>query len=768
MNETGDAADALRESEARFRALTNATFDVVYRMSADWTEMQRLEGRHFIADTLEPSRSWLEKYIHRDDQPLVLEAIKRAVQAKTTFELEHRVVRADGTLGWTHSRAIPILDLRGEIVEWFGAARDVTPRKEAEVALEQRAAQQAAIAALGQTALAETTIDDLMDQVVHCVAQTLRTELAKVLELAPGGGELLLRAGVGWNPGLVGRAIVGAERDSQAGFTLLADGPVVVTDLRTETRFTGRPLLLDHDVVSGMSCVIQGSDGRPYGVLGTHTRCRRDFSDDDINFFRSVANVLAAAIVRRRAEGALRESEERYRRTFELAGSGVAHIGLDRKFIRVNRRLCEILGYPEHELIGMTAREISHPGDLDKINSQRPKLYAGEVDHVYVEKRYVRKDKAVVWVALSMTVERDAGGKPLYEIAIFDDITKRKDAEKALAESEERFRTLADNMNQLAWMAGPGGAFLWFNKRWHDYTGATVEEIDASNWSMRVHPEHAPRVIEHSQRCLRQGQAWEDTFPLKGRTGEYRWFLGRAVPIKDDAGRLLCWFGTMTDITELEQRNAQLQRLSAQLTTIEQHERRRLAITLHDGLQQLIVAAKLRLPQCLEKDGSEQMQRIDRLLDDAIEAVRSLAWELSPPALGISTLPQALEWLADWFQTQHGFHTRIPAAEAIPPLPEHAKSLLFSAVRELLLNCVKHSGVKAATLELHTDAVHELQILVADDGAGFDPAKVSYGFGLSSIRERLGALGGRLVIESAPGAGARCTMSLPLPNAQTP
>ena len=83
---------------------------------------------------------------------------------------------------------------------------------------------------------------------------------------------------------------------------------------------------------------------------------------------------------RKRAESALGDSEERFRRTFELAASGLAHIGLDRRFIRVNRRLCEILGYSEQELLGLTGREISHPDDLDMINAQRPRLYAGEID----------------------------------------------------------------------------------------------------------------------------------------------------------------------------------------------------------------------------------------------------------------------------------------------------------------------------------------------------------------------------------------------------
>ncbi len=132
------AEEALRGSEARFRAFTSATHDVVYCMSQDWTEMRHLQGREFIPDTLEPSSTWLDKYIHVDDQQHVMETIRRAIQSKSVFELEHRVVRVDGSLGWTYSRAIPILDNRGEIVEWFGAASDVTHRKRAEAALQSR------------------------------------------------------------------------------------------------------------------------------------------------------------------------------------------------------------------------------------------------------------------------------------------------------------------------------------------------------------------------------------------------------------------------------------------------------------------------------------------------------------------------------------------------------------------------------------------------------------------------------------------------------
>ncbi|HYY61747.1 MAG TPA: PAS domain S-box protein, partial [Burkholderiales bacterium] len=182
-------------------------------------------------------------------------------------------------------------------------------------------------------------------------------------------------------------------------------------------------------------------------------------------------SVLDDITVRKQTEERLRESEARYRSTFELAGSGIAHIGLDRKFIRVNRRLCEILGYPEHELIGLTGRDISHPEDLEVINTQRKRLYAGEIDHVHVEKRYLRKDGSTVWVAFSMVLERDAEGQPAYEIAIFDDITERKRAESALRESEERFRSLTQLSSDWYWEQDDNFALRFMSRRMGERTG---------------------------------------------------------------------------------------------------------------------------------------------------------------------------------------------------------------------------------------------------------------------------------------------------------
>ncbi len=244
----------------------------------------------------------------------------------------HRRALAGEPAGYTigirgrdfEARVEPLRDARGRIVGCLGLALDITERQQAEVALAARARQQAAVADLGRRALATPDLGRVMDEAVALVARTLDVEYCKVLELLPDGGALRLCAGVGWRDGLVGGATVGAGVDSQAGYTLLADGPVIVEDLRRETRFSGPPLLHEHGVISGMSVVIPG-EGRPFGVLGAHTTRRRRFTPDDSHFLRAVANVIATAIARQdferrlaREEAAAQAERDRAARLAEL------------------------------------------------------------------------------------------------------------------------------------------------------------------------------------------------------------------------------------------------------------------------------------------------------------------------------------------------------------------------------------------------------------------------------------------------------------------
>lgn len=194
-----------------------------------------------------------------------------------------------------------------------------------------RAHQQSGLAALSQQALAKDSLPAVLDAVVAMLARTMKVKYCKVLQLMPDDHRLKLVAGVGWLDGLVGSAIVGTEKNSQAGFTLQFHEPVVVKDLRRDTRFNGPALLNDHGIISGVSVII-GEPNAPWGVLGVHSASRRDFSTEDISFLCATANLLGTTIKRANAERSVQklysillhaENAERRRIARELHDSSV-------------------------------------------------------------------------------------------------------------------------------------------------------------------------------------------------------------------------------------------------------------------------------------------------------------------------------------------------------------------------------------------------------------------------------------------------------------
>jgi PAS domain S-box-containing protein len=197
----------------------------------------------------------------------------------------------------------------GEPANFATITRDISERKREQKGIETRVRQQAAVADLGLRALAGDDLQLLMDEAVACIAEILGVENSEVVEILPGGEELRLWAGVGWEEGLVGRATVKAGFESQVGYALLVNEPLIVEDLATETRFRPPPVLHEHGLVSGMSVVIHGRYG-PVGVLGAYTRSRRFFSEEDANFMQAVANVLATAIERQGAQERVEEGRE--------------------------------------------------------------------------------------------------------------------------------------------------------------------------------------------------------------------------------------------------------------------------------------------------------------------------------------------------------------------------------------------------------------------------------------------------------------------------
>lgn len=285
------------------------------------------------------------------------------------------------------------------------------------------ACQQAAVADMGKIALSRIDVPLLSDKVVKIVAETLNVEYCKILEFLPDNDAFLLRAGVGWKKGLVGSAFVGAEKNSQAGYTLLSSEPVIVKDLSKEKRFNGPPLLFDHNVISGMSVIIHG-EGRPFGVLGVHTTQERIFSKDDVNFLQAVANILADAIGRRQIEDALQKSEENFRSLAENANDGILISTGQGAHVYANRRAAEIAGYTIDELLGLTIKDLAHPNEFPKIIERFKKRVAGKSAPSQYETAIVRKDgkDVPVEITASRTIWKDQPAS----LVIMRDATERK------------------------------------------------------------------------------------------------------------------------------------------------------------------------------------------------------------------------------------------------------------------------------------------------------------------------------------------------------
>lgn len=260
---------------------------------------------------------------------------------------------------WFIRKLLPYRTQENRIEGVVVAFVDITDVKRAEELVRAREKQQAVVAALGIRALACSSVDELLAEAVERVQEVLRADLCDVLELDERAEFFRSTARVGWTDDDRAARIVPNVPAMQPGYTLHAEGAVITDDLALETRFRPSPAVLAAGAVSGMSCVIWDRD-RPYGVLRAYTCAERQFTEDDANFLVAIANVLAAAISRTRYDGALRESEARYRAQaneletiYDTAPIGLAIVDRDLRFSKINRRMAEFTGRPYDEYIGV-------------------------------------------------------------------------------------------------------------------------------------------------------------------------------------------------------------------------------------------------------------------------------------------------------------------------------------------------------------------------------------------------------------------------------
>ncbi len=375
--------------------------------------------------------------VHPEDQPETLSALEQLSRGETIQQFENRYRCQDGSYIWLswNARSCPG---EGSV---YAIAHDITERKRVEALIRSRVQQQAAVAQLGQLALTQRSLDQLFTQAVTLIVKVLDIEYAKVLELLPDGQSLLLRAGVGWQEGLVGNAIVGTERNSQAGYTLLQSEPVVVEDLRREKRFNGPALLRDHQVISGMSTIIR-LKGRNFGVLGAHTCKERLFSPDDVNFLQAIANILATTVEQIQSTQQL----ELLERAINSTSNGIIITDPtqpDNPIIYVNSAIERITGFSPSEILGLNPRLFQNE-DREQPGLQELRQSIQNTKECNVILQNYRADGTPISIELYISPVFNDQGQLTHFIGVQNDITQRQQAEAAIQASEARLRGILD------------------------------------------------------------------------------------------------------------------------------------------------------------------------------------------------------------------------------------------------------------------------------------------------------------------------------------
>ncbi len=456
---------------------------------------------------------------------------------------------------------------------------------------------------------------------------------------------------------------------------------------------------------------------------------------------------------RKRAESALRESEERFRLAFEFAAIGMALVAPDGHFLRVNQALCRIVGYSAEELLRIDFQTITHPDDLGIDLAFLRQMLDGSISYFQMEKRYFHKLGQTIWSLLSVSAVRGEAGQLLHFISEIQDITARKEAEARLIESDFRHRAIADLLPGFVFEGRVVDAIpqpTWVSDGFERVFGCTLAEF--KNLGGRRFYDAATRAkLKEAAATVAHGGTVRMEVPLRHLDGTRRWLSVIAHPSSTDPARV---FGVANDITERKG----LERALAEATHIEQL---RLGQEIHDGLGQeltglsylasAVATAAVRSGSPLAAD----LQQLAQLAAQAIETSRGIARGVSPLTESRGSLVQSLRKLADSAGSGHQAHIDFEAIENAPlTLPWETRDHLHRIAQEALSNALQHSGAKRINITIEVDA-RLVRLEIADDGRGFDPGTTPKGLGIDGMRQRSAAIGARLrFLDGAHGGTA--------------
>jgi PAS domain S-box-containing protein len=483
---------------------------------------------------------------------------------------------------------------------------------------------------------------------------------------------------------------------------------------------------------------------------GEITHLQANWGPTELNDLAESVNRMAEKIKWR--ETALRESENRYRELVQNASSAIIRWRSDGTITFFNEYAQSFFGYSEAEAVGRHIRLL-----VPETNSTGADL-SGQVNDIvahpeqyqnYVSEN-IRRDGSRVWMTWTNRPIPDNDGRVSEMLAIGSDITGIKEAEEARRESEERFRTVVDNLSEGLFIHAPSGRIIYHNRasmRLHGFDGKWPDLNAAeavAKWEISS-PDGSVVPFENwlHNRVLRGEQIQNALASVRRKDGQGAfWGSYSGVPIYDVKGRIKYALITVRDVTgrvtaenelrkvnrrleqivqertamlaktiealqqanrQLDARAKQLAALAGELTMTEQRERRRLSQLLHDGLQQHLAAAKMQIGGVLDRldhdELSASLSGVEETLAESIRMSRSLSADLSPPALHAGGLTAGLHWLARRMWERHQFKVDLKIGEH-PDLAEDVKIMVFESVRELLFNAFKHAGTQEAEVLL--------------------------------------------------------------------
>ena len=493
------------------------------------------------------SKLSFRKFSHPDDVNVMDEGrIKLWAGEIDILKGDKRYLHKDGSVIWTSLTSSVKRDKAGKPLYAISLVEDITARKQAEAATLRLGRMFSALSETNEAILRSKSPEELYQRACSAAVSGGKFTLAAVL-VSRGMNQAQVAAITGTSKKLPWIEVNFDADDSHERNLIDAAFNSQKTCVNNDFLDDELNVLFHEDVhelgIAAGAAIPLMRHGNCIGVLFFCLDETGAFDEEIIKLLENMAENITFALdnfhheaERKQAEERLRESEERYHSTFDLAAIGIVNINPDGRLIHVNEQLCDMLGYAREELLGMTARQLSHPDDVDiRVTDEiRAKLLSGELKSFNMEKRYLRKDRTPIWVRISVAVKRDSDGKRLYDISVVEDITARKQAEDRLRESEERFHSTYELAGIGISHVDADGRFIHANRQLCEMLGYTREELLGLTVKQISHPDDVS-VTDVERARLHAGET--DSFKLEKRylhkSGRPIW-VGLTITVKRD------------------------------------------------------------------------------------------------------------------------------------------------------------------------------------------------------------------------------------------